>query len=404
MNEHRGVLRRLGPGLITAAVVLGPGSILASSRAGAEQGYALVWMLAVACLFMVTFTAMGARLGCALEVTPLQYLAARFGRPFAAITGISAFLVASGFQFGNNIGVSVAMSGLIPGPAWLWPIFFTGLSIAFLVFAKELYRFLERFMLVLVMAMMTAFVANLFWTGISFPSLAKGLVPSALEGGRLPIAGAMLGTTFSAVAAFYQAYLVRAKGWKREDIKMAIGDARIGIALLGTMGLVIMIGAAQALHGEAANLESIAALASQLSAVLGPLAVVVFSLGLAAASFSSFIANALIGGSLLADGLGKDSALNGRPARTCAIGAMLIGCVVAVGVLGFGKGAVTSLLIAQSATLIAAPLCAILLYALTCSKEVMGDLRNGWPSMILGAAGLAVIGWLNYGLFMRLIS
>jgi len=32
------VMRRVGPGLITAAVVLGPGSIIASSRAGAERG------------------------------------------------------------------------------------------------------------------------------------------------------------------------------------------------------------------------------------------------------------------------------------------------------------------------------------------------------------------------------
>ena len=73
--KKRHWLGRIGPGLITAALVLGPGSIVASSRAGAESGYGLVWVLVLASFFMMTFTAMGARLGCALDSTPLQFAA-----------------------------------------------------------------------------------------------------------------------------------------------------------------------------------------------------------------------------------------------------------------------------------------------------------------------------------------
>ena len=35
----------LGPGLITACVVIGPGSILTSSKVGAANGYALSWVV-----------------------------------------------------------------------------------------------------------------------------------------------------------------------------------------------------------------------------------------------------------------------------------------------------------------------------------------------------------------------
>ena len=103
---------RIGPAFITAAVVLGPGSIVASSRAGAEAGYGMVWLLLAACFLMMTFTYMGARIGCALSETPLGYVAERWGRPVALIVGLSAFLVTSGFQFGNNIGVSVSVAEL----------------------------------------------------------------------------------------------------------------------------------------------------------------------------------------------------------------------------------------------------------------------------------------------------
>src|SRR5690606_26686708 len=127
------------------------------------------------------------------------------------------------------------------------------------------------------------------------PGLAAGIVPRRFEGNEGIIARATLGTTFSVVAAFYQAYLVRAKGWKRENIGTAIGDAWIGIGILCGIALVIMMGAAKALYGTQEDLGNIGKLSEQLKGVLGPWANIVFSLGIGAASFSSFIANALIG-------------------------------------------------------------------------------------------------------------
>ncbi|MCC6143644.1 MAG: Nramp family divalent metal transporter [Candidatus Hydrogenedentes bacterium] len=397
-------MKRLGPGLITAAVVLGPGSIVASSRAGAESAYGLVWMLLLACIIMATFTAMGARFGCAVEESPLQYIARRWGRPLAALTGISAFLVTAGFQFGNNIGVSVAFSGITGLPAWIWPVFFTALAVVFLLRAREIYALLEKVMIVLVACMVVAFVANLFWTGLDPAALLRGLRPRAFEGNEPIIARAMLGTTFSAVAAFYQAYLVQAKGWRRENVKVAIGDAWIGIAILGGIALVIMIGAAETLHGTGRPFTGIGDLAHQLSAVLGPWATIVFCLGVGAASFSSFIANALFGGALMADGLGQDGQVSSAATRGWTVGVMLAGCLVALGVLLAGQGSTTSLLIAQAATLIAAPLCAVLLFVLSSSRAVMGDLRNGWASIVLGGIGLLLVLGLNVILVRAMLA
>ena len=385
---------KLGPGLITASTVLGPGSIVASSRAGAQGGYRLLWMLVAACLLMAAYTSMGARLGCALESSPLDYLARRTRRWLAALAGLSAFFVTAAFQFGNNLGVSVAFSGLFGGPSWLWPPVFTAAALGFLFFAGQLYRWIERFMIGLVAVMILAFVANLFWTGINLRSLAGGLVPRMSEGDGL-IARAMLGTTFSVVAAFYQAYLVQAKGWKRSDLSSAIRDAWTGIAVLGGIAAVILIGSAQTLHGKGDNLQNASQLAAQLKGALGPAANAVFCLGLAAASFSSFIVNALIGGHLLADGLGLESRMSGWRTKTLAAVVMLAGCAVAVAILVLGKGQTTSLLVAQASTLVAAPLCTVVLFVLTCRPSVMGDLRNRWPSMMLGGFGLAVILWLN---------
>lgn len=390
MTEKTSIWRRIGPGLITASVVLGPGSIVASSRAGAEGGYRLLWVLVVAGVFMAVYTSMGARLGCALSVTPLTYVAQRAGRWLAVLAGLSAFLVTAGFQFGNNMGVAFAATGLTGLPHWVWPIAFTTVSLLFLVSAKRVYTMLERLMMALVAVMIVCFLGNLFWTGVSVPKMVGGLAPGFARGDGL-IARSMLATTFSVVAAFYQAYLVQAKQWRREQIKDAVRDAWIGIAILALISAAILTGAAETLHGSGAGFQGVGDLAQVLKGILGPAANLVFCLGLGAAAFSSFIVNAVVGGALLADGLGLDADINARPAKTLAAVVMLIGCVVAVMTFQLGKGTTTSLLVAQASTLIAAPLCAVLLFVLASSKEVMGGLKNRAPAMVVGCAGLAVI-------------
>lgn len=397
MTEERRWYHRLGPGLITAAVVLGPGSIISSSKAGAESGYGLVWMLVLSGVVMATFTSMGARIGCALEESFLQFLAKKWGRTVAAITGFSAFFVAAGFQSGNNVGVAVAMGGFASDtpfgvvPQWVWPIVFTLLSIVFMLMAKNVYHLLELVMRFFVGMMLIAFVGNLYYTGISPLGIARGLVPHRITTGELLISTSLLGTTFSAVAAFYQSYLVQAKGWKKENLHSAIQDAWIGIAILGAMGLVIMIGAAQSFHEQGVKIVDIKELAAQLRVVLGDNAVLVFSFGLAAAAFSSFIANSLIGGTLFVDGLGLDPRMGKVPARICTIAVLLIGCIVAILTLRSDVGGPTSVLIAQTSTIIASPLCALLLFYFANNKELMGDLRNKVWSNVIGGIGLLIL-------------
>lgn len=407
MTFLRSLLARIGPGFITAAVVLGPGSIVAASTAGATNGYGLVWVLLLSALFMMTFTSMGARLGCALPGTPLEFVAEKWGRPAAIVVGLSGFLVAAGFQFGNNIGVSVAMDGLMPGLGigYLWPAIFTTGSLLFLWGFRSLYTMLEKVMLCLVVAMLAAFLINLTFTGLSIGRIVTEIWPKPLTADQIGIAAPALATTFSAVAAFYQAYLVRAKGWTKDNIGMAVRDARIGISMLAILSLVILTCASEGLQGKAGEFSNIGQLASVLSSTLGPAATIVFSLGLAAASFSSFITNALVGGTLMSDGIGQGHTVNSTSAKAWASVALIAGAVVATLIMAAkGAGATQSLLIAQSATLFAAPLSALLLFGFTCSKRIMGDLRNGLPTIIIGVAGLGVIGWLAVKTLVKIIS
>ena len=96
----------------------------------------------------------------------------------------------------------------------------------------------------LVGLMLLAFAANLV---LARPSLGKtidGLVPSfpastAANLDLLVVFG-LVATTFSAGGAFYQAYLVKQKGWTREDLRTGFFDSVFGISMLCLMSLMIM--------------------------------------------------------------------------------------------------------------------------------------------------------------------
>ena len=53
-------IKSLGPGVITAALVFGPGSLTINTKLGASYGYSLLWVLILAMLFMSAFTSMSA--------------------------------------------------------------------------------------------------------------------------------------------------------------------------------------------------------------------------------------------------------------------------------------------------------------------------------------------------------
>ncbi|MEC8510120.1 MAG: divalent metal cation transporter, partial [Planctomycetota bacterium] len=70
MSSKKSLFSRVGPGLITVCVVVGPGSIVTSSNVGAQFGFELLWVLLVAVILMLTFMTLGARLGVMADSNP----------------------------------------------------------------------------------------------------------------------------------------------------------------------------------------------------------------------------------------------------------------------------------------------------------------------------------------------
>ena len=395
------IFKSFGPGFIIAATVLGPGSITVASRIGSEYGYAFLWVIVIATVFMITYTSMAARFGVVNKASILQTIAALYGRWFAIVIGISAFLASSSFQFGNNLGIGIGMEGITGIPERIWPIVFTSLGIILIFWAKNLYRLLERVMMIMVMLMILAFFLNLILTRPEIVPLARGFIPSTLSTNSLSIVAAMMATSFSLAAALYQSYLAQDKGWKREHMKSGLRDTYVGILLLAIISLTVLITSAAALYPRGILVNSAADMALQLEALFGAYAKIFFSVGLCAASFSSMMVNSVIGGGLLADGFGLGRSMNNRSTKIFIIAVLLTGMLVAV---FFRGNVIYAMIMAQASSMLAVPLIALGLFLVLNNKKVMGSDRNNILQNIIAAAGFIVISLMVYFMYQNLLT
>ena len=411
--------RSIGPALITACVVFGPGSLLISSKVGASHGYELLWLLVLTGVLMGTYMTTVARIGVVGGATPCTLIATRLGRVAAAVIGINLCLICTAFQFSNNLAVAAAFDTL--GVARLFgdPNQMTGQTrntintVLLLVFnllviggvfaLRQVYRGLERVMKIMVAVILVCFLVNLFVVRPNIVQVIAGLIPHLPEGLslRLPtesgagvtdpmvLVASLLGTTFSVAGAFYQGNLVREKGWKIGDYRRGIGDSIAGVAVLTGVSAIIMITAGTVLVGRPAN--DIGALAQQLRPLLGPATHTLFCVGLVAVAMNPFVINAMIGGSILADGLGKPARLSDRWSRWFTVLVLLVGMGVAMIVLHTPVKKVDAIVFGQALTVTGNPLMAAAILWLANRKDIMGEKRNTLFLNILGGLGFVVV-------------
>lgn len=400
--------RSIGPALITACVVFGPGSLVISANIGATYGYDLLWLLLLTGVLMGTYTTMSARVGVTSGQSHFNTLRNEVGRPFAALLGVMLCLTCGAFQFSNNLAIALIAGAFAPEKyvlhAQLGVMGGMNLLLILLLFrGGQIYHGLERVVKVMVGVVLVSFVINLFFARPDLLAVLRGFVPgvpknlslgipkivAGVISDPLVLIASLFGTTFSVAGAFFQGNLVNEKGWTKVDYDRGFIDAVAGIGVLTLVSMMIMITGGAVIPGKPA--DNIVTLASTLQPLLGTMAFTIFCVGLVPVALNPFMVNAMIGGTALADGLGFPGKLSDFWPRMCTILVLLGGFSMAS--IGLWKQipAVNLMIFGQAMTVIGNPLMAGTLLWLANRKGLMGDRRNKILYNILGVLGLVIV-------------
>tara|TARA_R110000764_G_scaffold90598_1_gene172986 strand:+ start:30552 stop:31793 length:1242 start_codon:yes stop_codon:yes gene_type:complete len=385
-SAPKSFLKKLGPGIITAALVFGPGSLTINTKLGANYGYSLIWVILLSMILMTAFTNMSTKIGLYSRDSFISRLKNEIGYRTALLVGLGIFLTTASFQAGNTVGASLAFSELFSTPMLVWIIFFTSLAI-FLLFFKSFYKILEKLMIGLVILMLTSFLLTIIMVAPNIQEILMGIIPSVPNGSEYFVI-TLTASSFSIVGAFYQSYLTQEKGVGIADKKDSLKESRTGIIILGMLSTLVMICASSVLKSNNIDVLSASDLGMALEPLFGPFTSYVFMIGFFAASFSSMIGNATIGGVILADTLFGISNLRKIKVRAMIILVILIGAIIAH---IFGSLPLELIIFAQGITIMIVPMIAVIIVIFSNGKRISNELKNNMFTTAVGIIGIITL-------------
>ncbi|WP_081375379.1 Nramp family divalent metal transporter [Corynebacterium glutamicum] len=388
-----------GPAFVAGAWQFGPGNLTTAVQAGSNFGYRLVWVIAVSTLLMLFLVDMSVRIGIKAPVSMISSIKDTLGTFVGALAGFGVFLICLCFSVGNAVGAGLGLTMLFGGNPVMWTLV-TSVTVGAILFARQVYKVIEKVLIVIVALMGIAFVISAFMVHPEWDEAARGLIPSIPDNAWLLII-ALVGTNFSVNAAFYTSYGTKEHKRTEKDYKdLLIADTIPGIVAPGIMTILVIVVAAATLGATGATASTLPELAKVFEPLAGPVGSFIFSLGFFGAAFSSMTANATAGGTIVSDALGKGHTANSPVAKIGMTLILLFGLTIT---LFFQAAPVQLIVTAQAATVFIAPLLAFFIILMANNKKLMGSMANRWWHNTGGLIGLAAILVLSFRLIVTLI-
>jgi NRAMP (natural resistance-associated macrophage protein)-like metal ion transporter len=403
-RKPRGLLRTLGPGLITGAADDDPSGIATYSQTGAQFGYSLGWLMIVSYPMMVIVQGISAGIGAVTGAGIAENLRRHYP-PWILRSAVLMLLIANIINIGADLAaMGAALQLIVGGSHHLYALCFAILCVlleVFISYAKYV-NVLKWLTLSLFAYVGVVFAVDLPWR----TALSSLVVPTfSLDADHAMAVVAILGTTISPYLFFWQAgeeteelrrrdkksLLQRPTAAPRE-LKRIKTDTLIGMAVSNLVALFIIFATAATLHANGiTEIESSSQAAEALRPVAGEFAFLLFALGIIG---TGMLAVPVLAGSAayaVSEMFRWRAGLDQHPSRAKAFYG-----IVAAATLGGVALTFTSLdpirALYWSAVIngvLAAPLIAIMVTIGT-NRRIMGDLKMPWW-MALGGGITAIV-------------
>ncbi len=406
-------IARMGPGLAYVLTVLGTGDLIANSAAGAGYGYALIWILAPGLVFRFVWVNVSAKYVLVTGESLIEGYA-RVGQWVLWLILISLIILMHLYNIYALVMSGNAVNMLLPLPtewsATIWSLFFTFL--AFVMAYWGGYGVLELFCKILIAIMGVYLVVVAFLSKPNPTEILQGIfIPSipADQGSYsvMFLVMALVGTVAgSVVINITYAYFLHEKGWRGLSyLRQQRFDLVFAVVCLFLMASLLQIAAGATIHPLGIDPKDADDLVRIFSEVQGVVGLIIFSLGLWGASFSTMVGTT-VGCALIVADLSRfltnkpwASKQNRKEARrhpvyrTCVI----FWCFSPLYILYTGVSPVWLVLVVSALAAALIPVLTPALMKITSDESLMGEHRNGWfTNAILGMMVLVAL-YFTYG-------
>jgi Mn2+/Fe2+ NRAMP family transporter len=273
----------LGPGLISAIAGDDAGGIGTYSVVGAKYGYQLLWSLVVITVGLIIVQEMTARLTVMTGKGLSDLIREVFGVRITAFAMLTLFIANGAVTISEFVGIAAASE--LFGVSRYLSVPIAAVVVWYIVIRGN-YRVAEKIFLalsaVLGVYVISAFVVRPDWGQVLRGTFIPSIEPTT---DAILLTIAVIGTTISPYMQFSLSATTLDRGTRPEEYGLAFWETIIGALLSDLFAFFIIVATAATLHVNGiTQIETADQAAQALAPIAGPLAQMLFAVGLLGAS------------------------------------------------------------------------------------------------------------------------
>lgn len=385
------ILAAAGPGLVTASAGNDAGGISTYSVAGADFGYAMLWLIPVMTLSLIVVQEQATRMGAVTGKGFAALIREKFGLRPAMLAMLALLFSNAATSVSEFAGVAAAAEVVGISRYVAVPI---AALIVWLLVVRGSYRHVEKVFLAL-SAVFVTYVFSAFMSGPDWGAVARAtVVPTVVpRADFLLLAIAMIGTTVAPWMQFFQQANVVDKGVDASELGLQRIDVATGALAAGFIAWCIIVTTGTIIAPTGVPISSAAEAATALTPVAGRYATLLFALGLAGASLLAACVLPLTAAYAICEAFGFERGID----RTWSEAPVFNGVYTFVIVFGAafillpGLDLIAIMVFSQAVGGVLLPFLLIYMMRIVNDRRIMGRHVNGRGSNVAGWSTVVVV-------------
>ena len=395
------IFKYIGPGLLVTVGFIDPGNWASNLAAGAEYGYALLWMVTLSTVMLIVLQHNVAHLGIAtglcLAEAASVHLRPRYSKPIL----LTAMLASVSTSLAELLGGAIALQMLFGVPVRIGAALV--LAFVLIMLFTNSYRLIEKWIIAFVSIIGLSFIYELSLVTIDWPAAAVAWVTPSFPEGSMVIVMSVLGAVVMPHNLFLHSEVIQSRKWNlsdertiRRQLRYEYVDTIFSMLVGWAINSAMILLAAATFFVSRTPVSELQQADSLLRPLLGSHATVVFAVALLLAGIASTITSGMAAGTIFAGMFREPYDRKDTHSRFGVALSLMAAFVVIIVISDPFKGLIYS----QMALSIQLPFTVFLQVRLTSSEKVMGKFRNSRSTKWLLYAIGALVTWLNVMLFV----
>ncbi len=398
------IFKFIGPGLLVTVGFIDPGNWASNLAAGADYGYALLWMVTLSTIMLIVLQHNVAHLGIATGLCLSEATTIYMKPAYSKFLLTSAMLASISTSLAEILGGAIALEMLFGIPIKIGALLVT-IFVIIMLFSNS-YRVVEKWIIAFVSVIGLSFLYELWLSDIDWSSAIVGWVTPSFPQGSMIVIMSVLGAVVMPHNLFLHSEVIQSRQWNLQDdkiikkqLKYEFFDTLFSMLIGWAINSAMILLAAATFFKSGTPVTEMQQANSLLEPLLGKNAAVVFAVALLFSGLASTITSGMAAGSIFAGMYKEPYDIKDNHSRM----GVAISLIIALAIIFFISNPFKGLIYSQMILSIQLPFTIFLQVYLTSSEKVMGKYKNStYSKIVLLSLGIIVTG-LNIALFWSMI-